>query len=141
MTQGDNRDTSLGRSCSSKPTDAVNRCPPTSISWVTAGRRFGRRLRLGVLIGPLLAVPFLDRPALFQITVVCRQLLWHGFRIWLQNTVSTVGIVGADGIYGTFDRMQPYSEPTPNQLPMGDGDEQERLAIQAWDGEQRADEH
>ncbi len=69
-----------------------------------------------------------------------RPIRW-ALRKPLQSTESTESTVSADDTYGTFGRLQPYSEPAPDQLPMGDGDEQERLAIQAWDGEQRADEH
>jgi hypothetical protein len=69
-----------------------------------------------------------------------RPIRW-ALRLPLQSTVNTVSTVSADDTYGTDGNLQPYSEPTPDQLPMGDGDEQERLAIQAWDGEQRADEH
>ena len=33
------------------------------------------------------------------------------------------------------DLLQPYSEPAPDESPMGDGDTAERAAIQEFDGE------
>ncbi len=36
---------------------------------------------------------------------------------------------------GPVDLLQPYSEPAPDESPMGDGDTAERAAIQEFDGE------